>query len=148
MPLKCQSGEVSLFYWPPVWLDSTEQVLLIQHKGSFRRAVFDACGCGRSVRCRKIENFLSLRKRNCLSQPHASNAVHLNEPLGTQTILFVGRRSVVDVIKLFWRKSFSKIKKLNKVSFCACICTKCENSAFSMQNSKLFFAFKMAYVLF
>ena len=37
----------------------------------------------RSVRCGKIENFLSLRKRNRLPQPHASNADRLNEPLVT-----------------------------------------------------------------
>ena len=33
------------------------------------------------MQCRKIENFLSLRKRNGLPQPHASNADRLNEPL-------------------------------------------------------------------
>ena len=59
----------------------TLQLILLQ--GSFRRAVFDACGCGRSVRCGKIENFLSLRKCNRLPQPHASNANRLNEPLDT-----------------------------------------------------------------
>ena len=42
--------------------------------------VFDVCGCGRSVRCTKIEKFLSLRKRNHLPQPQVSNAARVNEP--------------------------------------------------------------------
>ena len=47
----------------------------------YGRAVFDACSCGRSVlRCGKIENFLSLQKRNRLLHPHASNADRVNQP--------------------------------------------------------------------
>ena len=52
--------------------------------GSVRRAAFDACGCGRSVWCGKIENFLSLRKCNRLRQPHASNADRVNQYLITK----------------------------------------------------------------
>ena len=33
----------------------------------------NACGCGRQLGCEKIENFVSLRKRNCLPQVHAES---------------------------------------------------------------------------
>ena len=33
------------------------------------------------MQCGKLENILSLWKRNCLPQPHASNTAHLNETL-------------------------------------------------------------------
>ena len=36
-------------------------------------------GCAAADSC-KSENFLALLKRNCLPQPHASNAAHLNHP--------------------------------------------------------------------
>ena len=43
-------------------------------------AAFDVCSCSRSEQCRKIENFLSLRKCNYLQHPHASNAACVNQP--------------------------------------------------------------------
>ena len=51
-----------------------------QSKGSFRQAAFDACGCRRSVQCGKIENFLSLRKRNHLPNLNLSDAARVNQP--------------------------------------------------------------------
>ena len=57
--------------------------------GSFRQAVFDVCSCSRSVRCIKMEKFLSLRKRNPLLQTHASNADCVNQPLLCSLIHFV-----------------------------------------------------------
>ena len=50
--------------------------------GSFRSAAFTACSCVRKMQCRKLENFLSLRKGNCLRQLHAVNTARLNEPYG------------------------------------------------------------------
>ena len=49
--------------------------------GSFTQAAFDACCCGRLLRCRKLDNVLSLQKRNCPQQSNASNTVCVNHPL-------------------------------------------------------------------
>ena len=66
---------------------NTHEPSLHPGKGSFRRAAFDACGCGRSVRCRKIENFLSLWKINHLPRLHASNTTRVNQPLDIDLLL-------------------------------------------------------------
>ena len=50
-------------------------------KGSFRQAAFSARSCVTKLQCcGKLENFLSLWKRNCLLQLHSSNTRHVNQP--------------------------------------------------------------------
>ena len=49
-------------------------------KGSPRQEAFYVCGCSRQQRCGKLENFLSLWKRNYLTQVDAENTAHLDEP--------------------------------------------------------------------
>ena len=50
------------------------------NEGLLTQQAFDAFSCDRQVWCGKLEKFLSLQKRNCLLQPHASNARCVSEP--------------------------------------------------------------------
>ena len=52
----------------------------MHHYGSFTRRAFFVCGCSRQVWCGKLEIFLSVKKCNCMLQPHASNKRRVIQP--------------------------------------------------------------------